>query len=138
MHAEAYLRDIQPAELGKIPQHPLDRCMDVCFLNTAEQLTPILGSTAASDLMILAASPYLGIDGDPRLLEAFEAAHSVMLAIFAAPHNLDLAAVQLEPYSQVLFQVRLCSACTPTWLTERTSAFHEHCRLTNFGWRSSS
>lgn len=106
MHAEAYLRDIKPAELGKIPQHPLDRCMDIFFLNTAEHFTPVLDSNAANDLLIVAASPYLRVDGDRRLLEAFEAAHSIMLAIFAAPHNLELTAAQLEPYALVLFEVR--------------------------------
>ncbi|KAL8695027.1 MAG: hypothetical protein Q9218_000395 [Villophora microphyllina] len=45
------------------------------------------------------------MDGDQRLLEAFEAAHSVMLAILASPHNLDLTAAQLMPYAHALFQV---------------------------------
>lgn len=119
MHAEAYLRDIQPTELGKIPQHPLDRCMDICFLNTAEQFTPVLDSNAANDLLIVAASPYLCVDGDRRLLEAFEAAHSIMLAIFAAPHHLELTAAQLEPYAQVLFEVRHVPIVQPSnWLNK--------------------
>lgn len=105
MHAEAYLREIYTTAQGRIAQHPLDRCLDLYFLNTAEQFALVLDTKAASDLLVAAASSYLGINGDPRLLEAFEAAHSVMLAVLATPHNTDLAALQLEPYADVLFHV---------------------------------
>ncbi|KAL9603307.1 MAG: hypothetical protein Q9179_002246 [Wetmoreana sp. 5 TL-2023] len=103
--SEAFLREIQPTDYGVIPQHPLDRCLDLYFLNTAEQLALVLDTKAASDLLVVAASPYLGIDGDQRLLEAFEAAHSVMLAVIAAPQNVDLAISQFESYTEVLFRV---------------------------------
>ncbi|KAL8738552.1 MAG: hypothetical protein Q9181_000659 [Wetmoreana brouardii] len=103
--SEAFLREIQPTDCGIIPQHPLDRCLDLYFLNTAEQLALVLDTKAASDLLVVAASPYLGVDSDQRLLEAFEAAHSVMLAVIAAPHNVSLAISQFESYTKVLFQV---------------------------------
>ncbi|KAG6999343.1 hypothetical protein G7Y79_00035g070150 [Physcia stellaris] len=107
IQAEAFLRDIQPVEIGRIPQHPLDRCHDLYFLNTSEHFPLILSMQTNEDLLVKAATPYLGLGGDPRLVEAFEAAHSVMLAVFAAPKNTDLTIRHLRPYFDALFQVRI-------------------------------
>ncbi|KAL9032012.1 MAG: hypothetical protein Q9196_000025 [Gyalolechia fulgens] len=103
--AEQFLNEIQPTEIGKTPQNPLDRSMDLYFLNTAEQFTAILGSDIASKLLTPAAAPYLRMDGDPRLLQLFEAAHCIMLAVLAAPQNSDLASAEIEPYAEFLFEV---------------------------------
>ena len=105
VQAEAFLQDIRPISLGSIHQHPLDRCHDLYFLNTAEHFTTILSPTVNEELLINAATPYLGLGSDPRLLEIFEAAHSVMLAVFAAPHNSAILNNHIHPYLQVLFQV---------------------------------
>ncbi|KAL8841444.1 MAG: hypothetical protein Q9170_000907, partial [Blastenia crenularia] len=102
--AEQFLTEIQPFKSGQIPQHPLDRSMDLYFLNTAEHFAPVLDSKMAAELLILAASPYLNIDGDSRLIGLFEAAHSVMLAVLATPHNGELALSRVEPYFKFLFQ----------------------------------
>jgi len=103
--AEAFLRDIQPTETGQIPQHPLDRCLDLYFLNTAEHMTLILSPQVNEELLIVAATPYLGVGGDQRLLEIFEAAHSTVLAVLAAPRNADLVARYIHTYVDVLFKV---------------------------------
>ena len=103
--AEAFLREIQPAEAGCIPQHPLDRCLDLYFLNTAEHFTLVLTPKANEELLIAAATPYLGVGGDQRLLEIFEAAHSTVLAVLAAPQTADLVAKHIYTYVDVLFKV---------------------------------
>ncbi|KAL8676580.1 MAG: hypothetical protein Q9186_006917, partial [Xanthomendoza sp. 1 TL-2023] len=77
---------------------------DIYFLNAAEHFTPILDTKVACNLLATAASPYLGTNGDQRSTEAFEAAHSVMLAIFAAPHNIDVTASRIEEYIQLVFE----------------------------------
>lgn len=105
--AEEFLRDIQPAEIGQIPKHPLDRSMDRYFLITAEHFASILHTFAVKELLAPAASPYLSIDGDPKMFQIFEAAHCVMLAVLAAPHNIKYAVSQIEPYAGLLFQVGL-------------------------------
>lgn len=105
MSAEAFLTEIRPTDAGAIPRHPLDRCLDLYFLNTAELFTPFLSTQAANDLLITTASPYLGMNGDYRSLEIFEAAHSVMLAMFTSPNNINLTASRLEAYIQLLFEV---------------------------------
>lgn len=103
--AEQFVKEIQPTEIGKTPQHPLDRSMDLYFLNTAERFTPVLDSNIAIKLLTPAAAPYLRMDGDTRLLQLFEAAHCIMLAVLAAPQNSDIAAAEIEPYAGFLFQV---------------------------------
>lgn len=102
---EEFLRDIQPAEIGKISKHPLDRSMDQYFLNAAEHFALVLHTAAAKELLTPAASPYLSIDANPKLFQIFEAAHSVVLAVLAAPHNIKYAASQIESYASLLFQV---------------------------------
>ena len=104
MQAEAFLREIRPLA-GSIPQHPLDRCLDLYFLNTAEHFTTVLSPELNEELLVTKATPYLGLGSDQRLLEIFESAHSVMLAILSAPQNSDLLAKQIHPYLDVLFKV---------------------------------
>ena len=103
--AEEFLRGIQPTEAGQIPQHPLDRCLDLYFLNTAEHMTLVLSPQLNEELLIAAATPYLGVGGDQRLLEIFEAAHSTVLAVLAAPQNADLVPKYIHTYVDVLFKV---------------------------------
>lgn len=102
---EKFLRDIRPSQSGSIPEHPIERTHDLFFLNTAEHFTLEMPPLVCDELMIPAAAPYLGTGNDSRLLEIFEAAHSVMLAIFSAPHNFDLTTRHLPFYIDTLFQV---------------------------------
>ena len=105
VQAEAFLREIRPSSAGSIPQHPLDRCLDLYFLNTAEHLTTVLSPELNEELLISAATPYLGLGSDQRLLEIFESAHSVMLVVLSAPQNSNLLANHVHPYLDVLFRV---------------------------------
>ncbi|KAL8927424.1 MAG: hypothetical protein Q9172_001355 [Xanthocarpia lactea] len=104
MIAEALLGELRPNKTGVVPQHPLDRCLDIYFLNTAEHFISILDTEVADNLVASAALPYLGASDEQRSLEAFEAAHSVTLAILAVPHNSHLAASRIETYINVLFE----------------------------------
>ena len=105
LQAEAFLRDIRPSSKDSISQHPLDRCLDLYYLNTTEHFTTVLSPELNEELLVGAATPYLGLGSDQRLLEIFESAHSVMLAVLSAPQNSDLLARHIHPYVDVLFRV---------------------------------
>ena len=107
VQAEAFLKEISTSRTSSIPDHPLDRCHDLYSLNTAEHFAFVLDPQTSEDLLIPAAGLYLGLGGDPRLLEIFEAAHSVMLAVFSAPQNTDLVSKHLIAYFNTLSQVSL-------------------------------
>ncbi|KAL4978600.1 hypothetical protein BDW66DRAFT_129979 [Aspergillus desertorum] len=100
-----FLRSIKPSELGQIPVHPLDRCLDLYFLNTSELFTTVVSSKFCEDVLIQAALPYLPAGGNNHLLEIFEAAHSLALAIFAIPSNAAVTAKHLPFYIDNLFAV---------------------------------
>ena len=105
VQAEAFLVEVRPAQTDRIPEHPLDRRDDLFFLNTAEHFTLVLSLNTNEQLLISAARTYLGIGGDQRLLEMFEAAHSVMLAVLSAPQNVDLTVKYMPFYVEALFKV---------------------------------
>ncbi len=103
VQAEAFLMEVRSAKISTIPQHPLDRCHDLFFLNTAEHFALVLTPQTCDTLLIEAATTYLGLGSDARLLEIFEAAHSVMLAVLSAPHNTNLLVRHIHPYVDALF-----------------------------------
>ena len=105
VQVEAFLQEIRPSSSGSIPRHPLDRCLDLYFLNTSEHFTTVLSPELNEKLLVGAATPYLGLGSDQRLLEIFESAHSVMLAVLSAPQNSDILAKHIHPYVDVLFRV---------------------------------
>ena len=102
--SESFLREIRPREAGCIPSHPYERCLDLYFLNTAEHFAGSLRPSASEDLIMGAAMPYLEADGDVRLREIFEAAHSAVLSVFSVPHNSALTTKHLPFYIETLFQ----------------------------------
>ncbi|OAP61977.1 hypothetical protein AYL99_04180 [Fonsecaea erecta] len=104
LQSENFLDSIRPADLGRIPPHPLDRLQDLFFLNTAEHFTLILPPQTNQGLLFSAAAPYVDPQGDARLAEIFEAAHSVVLAILAAPQNAELATTIVPFYVETLLQ----------------------------------
>jgi hypothetical protein len=104
---ENFLKSIKPSELGQIPSHPLDRCLDLFFLNTSELFTTVVTPQFSEDLLIQAALPYLPAGGNNHLLEIFEAAHSLALAVFAIPNNASVAAKHVPFYLDNLFAVSL-------------------------------
>lgn len=103
----AYLKGIRPSRLGQIPTHALDRNLDLFFLNTAEHFTLTLTPDVNEYLLVAATQPYLAASSDRRLTEVFEAAHSVMLAVFSAPQNVELTVRHLPDYIAALFVVCL-------------------------------
>ncbi|KAK1076061.1 hypothetical protein LTR33_009279 [Friedmanniomyces endolithicus] len=102
---EAFLEAIKPADIGQVPHHPLDRSLDLFYLNTAEHFTLVLPQSRAEELLVAVATPYLAAGGNNHLLTIFEAAHSVMLAAFSAPQNVELTAKHLPFYVDALFKV---------------------------------
>lgn len=105
--AENFLRSIKPADLGQIPAHPVERCLDLFFLNTAEHFPVVMSPEANEELLLSAAFPYLAAGANSLLLEIFEAAHSLVLVVFAVPRNADLAAKHLPFYIDNLFAVSI-------------------------------
>ncbi|KAF2144126.1 uncharacterized protein K452DRAFT_246312, partial [Aplosporella prunicola CBS 121167] len=103
MQSDAFIKAIKPPTSGHIPPHPLDRTLDLYFLNTAEHFTLAISPSTAEDVIIAAANPYLGAGGSARLVPLFEAAHSVMLAVLVAPAAAPLAARLLPFYATALF-----------------------------------
>jgi hypothetical protein len=112
---ENFLTSIKPSELGQIPAHPLDRCLDLYFLNTSELFTTVVSPKFSEDVLIQAALPYLPAGGNNHLLEIFEAAHSLVLAVFAIPNNAAVAAKHLPFYIDNLLAV-----------SQSSSFFQEH------------
>lgn len=103
VESAAFLRAIYPTEAGHIPAHPLQRNLDLFYLNTAEHFTLSLSPTDSETLVAVPASPYLNSTANAKLLEIFEAAHSAMLAVLASPQNSRLAAKILPFYVESLF-----------------------------------
>lgn len=103
--SEAFLRSIQRSDSNAVPEHPLDRCLDLFYLNTAEHFTLVISPETSEDLFVAPAAPYLAAGGNNNLLPIFEAAHSVMLAVFSAPQNPALTARHLPFYIDSLFKV---------------------------------
>lgn len=102
---ETFVREICPQHLGRIPAHPLDRNLDLYFLNTVEHFTLVLSPRTNEDLLVAAATPYLASGGNNHLLEIFEAAHSVMLAVLSAPQSAHIATTHIPLYVEALFKV---------------------------------
>lgn len=101
--ASDFLTSIRPRDVGQIPMHPLDRCLDLFYLNIGEHFTTTLSPSSSDELLIAAASPYLVAGDDNNLLEIFEAAHSVVLAVLATPQCAELATKHLPFYIDALF-----------------------------------
>jgi hypothetical protein len=89
--AEQFLHKIGPADLGRMPQHPLDRNLDQFFMDTSEHFSLHISPACNQDLLLATATPYLAARGQTQLKDLYEAAHSVALAVFAAPQNTAVA-----------------------------------------------
>ncbi|KAF2164581.1 hypothetical protein M409DRAFT_24977 [Zasmidium cellare ATCC 36951] len=105
LEVQSFLRDIQPAQLGHVSEHPLDRCLDLFFLNTAEHFTLVLPPKFSEAVLLPVVQAYLRAGGQGPLLPIFEAAHSVTLALFSAPQNADATVQNLPFYVDSLFKV---------------------------------
>ena len=132
-----FMLEISPKNFGGIPDHPQERCHDLFFLNTAEHVALESSPEQCEQLYLGAAGPYLGMGGDLRLNEIFEAAHSVVLAVFSAPQNFEITTQRLPSYIDTLFQVSLgfyimYSGNMLTW----NRFFHLRFLRANFVWPS--
>ncbi|KAF1970770.1 hypothetical protein BU23DRAFT_472993 [Bimuria novae-zelandiae CBS 107.79] len=105
MHADKLLKSIAPPQIGQIPRHPLDRVLDLYFLNTAEHFSLVLSTSTNEDLLVASAVPYLAAGNNHNMLPIFEAAHSVMLSVLSAPQSADITAKHLPFYIDALFGV---------------------------------
>ena len=104
VQAESFLASIRSPEIGKVPAHPLERMYDLFFLNTVEHFTLTVSERTNEELLLAAAMPYIRPSGDHRLSEIYEAAHSVLLAVFAAPQSAGMAARHAPIYVETLMQ----------------------------------
>ncbi|KAF2214153.1 hypothetical protein CERZMDRAFT_38534 [Cercospora zeae-maydis SCOH1-5] len=102
---EAFLREVQPPQIGKIAERPLDRTLDLFFLNTVEHFTLILPTQLTAEVVVPVVTSYLAAGGRGPLLPVFEAAHSVTLAVFSAPQNAQATIANLPFYVDSLFRV---------------------------------
>ncbi|KAI5292254.1 hypothetical protein KEM52_006495, partial [Ascosphaera acerosa] len=109
--AQHFLEEIRAPNLEKggdacLPSTPLQRSLDLYFLNTAEHFSLALDPAVSERLLVAAALPYLAAHDVPaRLVENFEAAHSVMLSVLAAPRSAEMAAKYLHVYVDNLNRV---------------------------------
>lgn len=106
-HATKFLNLIAPPHLGTIPSHPLDRILDLYFLNTSEHFSLTLPASVNENLLVASAVPYLASFSHPttnaHLAPSFEAAHSVMLSVLSAPQSAEVTAKHLPFYIDALF-----------------------------------
>lgn len=105
IEVEAFLRATQPPQIGTVADHPLDRTLDLFFLNTVEHFTLILPTHLTADIIVPVVTSYLAAGGKGPLLPVFEAAHSVTLAVFSAPQNAQATIANLPFYVDSLFRV---------------------------------
>lgn len=141
-HVDSFTREIRPTSPGKIPSDPLERNLDLFFLNTVEHFTFVLPPEMNEDLLMAATTPYLATGENTNLLEIFEAAHSVTLAVFSAPQNAQIAASHVPFYVDTLFKVNSVPPySSQNWIRILTRhAPHRSslraCRSVNFAWLS--
>lgn len=102
---EVFLRSVQPPHPGTVAEHPLDRNLDLFFLNTAEHFTLTLDTRFTAEVLVPVVTSYLAAGGKGPLLQVFEAAHSVTLAVFSAPQNAEATVANLPFYVDSLFRV---------------------------------
>ncbi|ELR06897.1 hypothetical protein GMDG_02267 [Pseudogymnoascus destructans 20631-21] len=63
-HSTTFLESIRPSHPGTIPAHPLDRNLDLYYLNTAEHF-PLILSPASNAALLQACTPYLASTPSP-------------------------------------------------------------------------
>lgn len=98
-----FLKSIYPNHASQIPEHPLQRNHDLFYLNTAEHFALSLSPVDNESLIVKPSAPYLSPAANINLIEIFEAAHSAMLAVLAAPRNAELTTRIIPFYVESLF-----------------------------------
>ncbi|KAH6687301.1 peroxin 8 [Plectosphaerella plurivora] len=114
-----FLSSTKPRDPGAAPghprYHPLNRTLDLFYLNVAEHLPLNIPSPACEDLIVQPATAYLTQSGPPSHLtvELFEAAHSAVLSTLSCPHNSALTVKLVPFYIDTLF------ASFPSYISTR-------------------
>lgn len=103
-HAETFIREIAPKEVGRVPPLLADRLRDLYFLNICEQIVPVLSPKINEEVVIPALSAYLVPGLEETLHPHFEAAHSVMLALLATPSSAEIGATIMPFYVDAVFK----------------------------------
>jgi hypothetical protein len=101
---ESFLREIMPLHPGTVPDSPLERNLDLFFLNTAEHFTLTLSPQVSNELLLPVINSYLATGSSHQLLANFEAAHSVTLAVFSSPKHSEATVKFLPIYVNSLFR----------------------------------
>ncbi|KAH7354286.1 peroxin 8 [Plectosphaerella cucumerina] len=111
----SFLSSTRPRDPGAAPGHPLNRTLDLFYLNVAEHLPLNMPSPACEDLIVQPATAYLTQAGPPSHLtvELFEAAHSAVLSTLSCPHNGALTVKLVPFYIDTLF------ASFPSYISTR-------------------
>lgn len=98
---EVCLRNLWSSVPGAPAQHPVDRALQLFCLNSTEHLASCLSPPLFDRLLFPVATTFLATEGSSR--DLIEAAHSVMLAAFAAPLASPQIHAHLQAYVVTLF-----------------------------------
>ncbi|OHF02661.1 peroxin 8 [Colletotrichum orchidophilum] len=101
----SFLAETKPPHAGAVPPNPLDRTLDLFYLNVAEHLPLNIPTEACDALIVGPATAYLTYTGalTATMVELFEAAHSAVLSVLSCPHNSSLTINLVPFYIDALF-----------------------------------
>ncbi|KAK2004904.1 peroxin 8 [Colletotrichum falcatum] len=101
----SFLGETKPPHAGAVPPSPLDRTLDLFYMNVSEHLPLNMPTEACDSLVVRPATAYLTHTGTmtPTMVELFEAAHSAMLSVLSCPHNGPLTVSLVPFYIDALF-----------------------------------
>ncbi|KAK1497616.1 peroxin 8 [Colletotrichum cuscutae] len=101
----SFLTETKPPHAGVVPPGPLDRTLDLFYLNVAEHLPLNMPTEACDALIVRPATAYLTHTGalTSTTVELFEAAHSAVLSVLSCPHNSALTVTLVPFYIDALF-----------------------------------
>ncbi|OLN93933.1 Peroxisomal membrane protein PEX17 [Colletotrichum chlorophyti] len=101
----SFMSEIKPPHAGVVPPNPLDRTLDLFYLNVSEHLPLNVPTDACDSLIVRPATAYLTHTGGltPGMTELFEAAHSSILSVLSCPHNSSLTIGLVPFYIDALF-----------------------------------
>ncbi|GJC95307.1 peroxin 8 [Colletotrichum higginsianum IMI 349063] len=101
----SFLTETKPPHAGAVPPSPLDRTLDLFYMNVSEHLPLNMTAEACDGLIVQPAAAYLTHTGEltATMVELFEAAHSAVLSVLSCPHNSPLTVGLVPFYIDALF-----------------------------------
>ncbi|GKT88196.1 LOW QUALITY PROTEIN: peroxin 8 [Colletotrichum tofieldiae] len=101
----SFLSETKPPHAGAVPPSPLDRTLDLFYMNVSEHLPLNIPTEACDSLIVRPATAYLTHTGTltATMIELFEAAHSAVLSVLSCPHNSPLTVGLVPFYIDALF-----------------------------------